>query len=31
MGDPLVVVDEQDLEFVETFTFDSVRVPARVD
>ncbi len=30
-ADPLVVVDGQDLEFVETFTFDSVRVPARVD
>ncbi len=29
--DPLVVVDEQDPEFIETFTFDSVRVPARVD
>ena len=30
-ADPLVVVDEQDLEFIDTFTFDSVRVPARVD
>ena len=31
MVDPLVVVDELDPEFIETFTFDSVRVPARVD
>ncbi len=30
-ADPLVVVDEQDPEFIDTFTFDSVRVPARVD
>ncbi len=29
--DPLVVVDEMDPEFIDTFTFDSVRVPARVD
>ncbi len=31
MGDPLVAVDELDPEFIETFTFDGVRVLARVD